>query len=215
MKVTYLGHSGFMVEMGERRLLFDPWIEGNGKAAFSLEEVRAMDADLIFVSHGHRDHGFDEAVLLTREGKAKAIGTFELINALTDRGGKGIGANIGGRFIADGLEVYLASAVHSCPFGTPCGFVVSHEGETLYHAGDTALTKDMELISELFSLDLALLPAGGHFTMGPKELAIAKAMLRPKQCLAMHFGTFPAIEQDTSLLSGMAEHMAPGQERVF
>jgi L-ascorbate metabolism protein UlaG (beta-lactamase superfamily) len=215
MKVTYIGHAGFMVEMGDKRLLFDPWIDGNEKAAFTLDGVKAMDPDLIFVSHGHRDHGFNEAILLTRDSEAKAIGTFELINVLMEKGGKGIGANIGGRFIVDGVEVYLTSAVHSCPFGTPCGFVVSYDGKTIYHAGDTALTKDMELLPELFELDLALLPAGGHFTMGPKELSLAKEMLKPKHCIAMHHGTFPAIEQDMSQLEGIAEHMAPGQERVF
>jgi L-ascorbate metabolism protein UlaG (beta-lactamase superfamily) len=213
MKLTYLGHAGFLIEMDDKRFLFDPWIDGNERAAFDLEAVRAMDADLVFVSHGHRDHGFNEAVLLTRDGKAQAIGTFELINALTDKGGKGIGANIGGRFIVDDVEIYLTSAIHSCPFGTPCGFVVSYKGQTVYHAGDTALTKDMELLPELFDLDLALLPAGGHFTMGPKELTIAKGMLKAKEYVAMHFGTFPAIEINETEIAELAGSLEPGQTK--
>jgi L-ascorbate metabolism protein UlaG (beta-lactamase superfamily) len=215
MKLTYLGHAGFLIEMDDKRFLFDPWIEGNEKAAFDLEAVERMDTDLIFVSHGHRDHGFNEAVLLTRETEAQAIGTFELINALTDKGGKGIGANIGGRFHVDGVEIYLTSAVHSCPYGTPCGFVVSYKGETLYHAGDTALTKDMELLPELFDLDLALLPVGGHFTLGLKEFPLAKSMLKAKNYLAMHFGTFPAIETEAEEIAKLADCLEPGQVKGY
>lgn len=213
MKLTYLGHAGFLVEIEDRKFLFDPWIKGNEKAAFDMGAVKNMGADLVFVTHGHRDHGFAEAVEITRDTNAKAVGVFELVNALTEKGGKGIGANIGGRFAVDGVEVYLSSAVHSCPYSVPCGFVVSYKGKTIYHAGDTAITKDMELLPKLFDIDVAFLPVGGHFTMGAHELPLAKEMLKPKKVIAMHHGTFPAIETDKEKID--AEVMEPGEKREY
>ncbi|MBD3210738.1 metal-dependent hydrolase [Candidatus Micrarchaeota archaeon] len=215
MKVTHIGHASFLVELKDKKFLFDPWVKGNEKAAFDIEEVKKMDADFVFVSHGHGDHGFAEAVEITRDTRATAIGVFELINALTEKGGTGIGANIGGRFVEDGVEIYLANAAHSCPFANPCGFVVSYKGETVYHAGDTALIKDMELLPELFDMDVALLPAGGHFTMGPDELKIARGMLKAKNYVAMHYGTFPAIEQDLKRIRELADVIGPGQSREY
>jgi len=215
MKLTYLGHAGFLAEIDDKRFLFDPWITGNDKAAFDMDAVKKMGAELVFVTHGHRDHGFDEAVEITRDTKAQAVGIFELINALKEKGGKGIGANIGGRFNIDGVEIYAAPAAHSCPYAAPCGFVVSYKGKTVYHAGDTAVLKDMELLSRLFDIDAALLPIGGHFTMGLKEFPLAKEMLKAKSYVAMHHGTFPPIETDVEKIKELADVMEPGETKEY
>lgn len=215
MKLTYLGHSGFLLEIDDKKLLFDPWIISNDKAAFDMDAVKKMDADFVFVTHGHRDHGFEEAVEISRDTKAQAIGVFELIRALKEKGGKGTGLNIGGSVTLDGVGIYAASAAHSCPYGAPCGFVVTYKGKTVYHAGDTGLLKDMELLSRLFSIDLAMLPIGGHFTMGLREFSLAKEMLKAKNYVAMHYGTFPPIETDIEKIKELADVMKPGETREY
>ncbi len=214
MKITYIGHAAFAIESGDKRLLFDPWIESNPMAAWTMEQTKVWKPTHIFITHGHRDHGFNEAVELTKNGFGKAISVFELINALAERGGKGIGANIGGRFSLDGMEIYLTEAQHTSPYGLPCGFIVRLEEKIIYHAGDTGVFKGMELISELFNIDLALLPVGGHFTMGAKELPLAKRMLKAKRIIAMHYDTFPPIKLSEEMreeIKKHAEFMKPGE----
>ncbi len=214
MKITYIGHAAFAIESEGKRLLFDPWIKGNPMAAWTMEQVKAWKPTHIFVTHGHRDHGFSEAVELTKEGLGKAVGVFELINALTEKGGKGIGANIGGRFFLDGMEIYLTEAQHTSPYGVPCGFILKLEGKTLYHAGDTGLFSGMEILAKLFDIDMAFLPVGGHFTMGSKELPLAAEMLKAKRIIAMHYDTFPAIKlspEDRNLIERRAEFIKPGE----
>lgn len=208
VKIHYIGHSAFALE-GSKRILFDPWLTGNPKATWSLEDALSFKPDYVFISHGHGDHGFSDAVEITKK-RGKAIGVFELIQALQQRGGSGIGANIGGTLKLEGVKAYVTPALHSCPYATPAGYIVEMDGVTLYHAGDTALTKEMELLGEVFEIDVALLPIGGHFTMSYKEVEKAKEMLKAKRYIGMHYNTFPPITINVEEAKKYIEVYEPG-----
>ena len=208
VRLHYIGHSAFALE-GSRKVLFDPWLTGNPKAVWDLKKALEFSPDYIFISHGHGDHGFSDAVEITKE-KGQAVGVFELIQALTQRGGKGIGANIGGTLYLDGVKAYITPALHSCPYATPAGYIVEMDGLTIYHAGDTALTKEMELLGEMFEIDVALLPIGGHFTMSYKEVKKVKEMLKAKRYIGMHYNTFPPITIDVEEAKKHIEVFEPG-----
>ncbi|MBU1886463.1 metal-dependent hydrolase, partial [Candidatus Micrarchaeota archaeon] len=211
MKLTYLGHSAFLAEINGKKLLFDPWIIGNTSATLDINEIKSLEPDLVFISHGHKDHGFKEAIDITKNTNAKAVGVFELVNALKEKGGKGIGTNIGGRLNLDGVEIYVTHAQHSCPYSSPCGFVVKYERKTIYHAGDTALTKDMAILTDLFDLDIAMVPIGGHFTMGLTELPLFNKMVKSKKYVGMHYNTFNEIGTDLNKAKQFVEIMEPGE----
>jgi len=191
MRVTYLGHAAFKVVIGGRTLLFDPWLTGNPAAPVKVEDVE--EADYIFVSHDHGDHGLEDAVDISRRTGAPIVAIFEVANKASGMGAKTVDGNIGGPIKIDGLEVVITQAVHSSASGSPTGFVVKAGSETLYHAGDTGLFSGMELIGRLYQLKLALLPIGGHYTMGPREAALAASLLKPEYVVPMHYATFPVL----------------------
>ena len=190
MKVYYIGHSAFYVEIRDKKFLFDPWISGNPMAVVDFD----IKPDYIFVSHGHFDHGFEDSIRISKESNSKLVGVFELVKKANVT--NALPGNIGG-LIKDGdVEIYITPALHSCPYGVPAGFIVKYGGNVIYHAGDTALFSDMQLLSKLYSIDLALLPIGGVYTMSPREAQIAVDFLKPKYVIPMHYNTFPAISQD-------------------
>ncbi len=195
MEVNYIGHSAFYVKILDKAFLFDPWINGNPVAKISSE----INPTHIFVSHGHKDHGLEDATKISNEKHVPLIGVFELVNV---SGAKHIlPGNIGGAIKDDEVEIYITAAQHSCPYGTPAGFIVKYADKTIYHAGDTGLFSDMKLLGELYEIDLAFLPIGGTFTMSPKEAVLAAKMLKAKTVIPMHYNTFPAIEQDPKELN--------------
>jgi len=207
-KLTYVGHAAFMLEKDNLRILFDPWVVGNPTAAFTLDQLKAFKPHYVFVSHGHRDHGLDEAVEITKES-GRAVGVFELIAELQRRGGNGVGANAGSTVKLPEVKVFLAPALHSCPYAVPVGFVLQWEDLTIYHAGDTGLTKDLEIVAR-FKPDVALIPIGGHFTLGLEEVEEAKAMVQAKRYIGMHYDTFPPIRVDKEEAKKHVELMEPG-----
>jgi len=207
--LTYVGHAAFLLEKDGLRMAFDPWVVGNPMAALSLEQLRAFQPHYIFVSHGHRDHGLDEAVELSK-ASGKVVGVFELVAEVQRRGGNGIGANAGSTVKLPEVKVFLAPALHSCPYAVPVGFVLQWDGLTLYHAGDTGLTKDLEIVAR-FKPDVALIPIGGHFTLGLEEVEEAKAMIQAKRYIGMHYNTFPPIRVDEGEARKHVELMRPGE----
>ena len=200
MKLSYYGHSCFLVEIGGKSLLFDPFITPNPLA--SHIKVDQIAADYILISHGHSDHIAD-AIEIAKRTNATVISNYEIVVWL---GKKGIESahplNHGGGRTFDFGRVKYVNAVHSSQLpdgsygGNPGGFVVENANETFYYSGDTALTYDMQFIPEEFELRFAVLPIGDNFTMGAKDAAKAAGLLKCKQVVGVHYDTFPPIKID-------------------
>ncbi|MCD6503162.1 metal-dependent hydrolase [Methanosarcinales archaeon] len=211
MKITWLGHAAFLIE-GKAKVLVDPFLEGNPKAAKKPDEV---DADVICITHAHADHIGDAGSIAKRCG-ATVVSTYEIVHYLTKKYEiDGVGMNVGGTVEVKGLKITMVPAVHTSGIiendkveygGIATGFVIEIEdGKKVYHAGDTGLTADMQIIGELYKPDVALLPIGGHFTMGIDEAVHAVKMLKPKYVIPMHYGTWPIIEADPAIFKEKAE----------
>jgi L-ascorbate metabolism protein UlaG (beta-lactamase superfamily) len=211
MKFTYLGHSAGYLETASERFLFDPFLTGNPKAAISAETI---DPSYILLTHGHQDHVGDSVAISKRSG-APIITTFELSNWLGAQGARVESLNHGGSRHFPFGRVTITIAFHSSStieeggrplyLGEPAGIVLETEGRAIYHAGDTALFSDMRLIAEETPLDLALLPIGDCFTMGPRQAKRAVEFLRPKHVVPIHWGTFPALTGDPAEFRKLAE----------
>lgn len=201
--LTWHGHSTFLLETdGGQRILIDPWLDENPASDITSDEIGALD--YILVSHGHFDH-FADCIKLAKKTNATVISTFELVSFCQSKGvEKGHGMNIGGAYVFDFGRVKLTPALHTGTIAgdengthtTDCsGFLISlNEGQRVYHAGDTALIMDMQLLNG--SVDVAILPIGDNFTMGPEDAARAVGMIEPEVVIPMHYNTFPVIEQN-------------------
>jgi L-ascorbate metabolism protein UlaG (beta-lactamase superfamily) len=210
MKLTFFGHAAAYLETASEKFLFDPFLTGNPKAPISAELV---DPTYIIITHGHGDHVGDAVSISARTG-APIITTFELANWLEAQGVKTIGLGVGGGGNFPFGRVRFTIAFHSASateeggralyLGEPAGVVVETEGKIIYHAGDTALFSDMRLIGEDAQIDLALLPIGDFYTMGPKDAAKAVGFLSPKHVVPIHFGTFPPIASDPQEFASLA-----------
>lgn len=213
--VKWLGHAAFLVTFSKTKVLIDPFLTGNPKAAMKESDIK--DVDYIMVTHTHGDHLGDAFTISKRTG-AKIVGMFEL-QELGDKEGvpqdNFVGMNKGNLTKFGEVSMGLTHADHS---GNECGALVSGDGKTIYHGGDTALFGDMKLIGELYHPDVALLPIGGFYTMSPKEAAVAAKYVGAKYTVPMHFGTFPPIQQDPEefkKLTGSASEVKilnPGEE---
>ncbi len=200
MKLTYYGHSCFLVEANGKKLLFDPFISPNELAADI--NVGQVEADFILVTHGHQDHIADAVSIAQRTG-AQVISNFEIINWFAGQGiENGYPMNHGGAAEFAFGKVKYVNAVHSSvlPDGTyggnPGGFIVDADDKVFYFAGDTALTLDMQLIPRFARLDLAILPIGDNFTMGPEDAVIAADFIQCDKVMGVHYDTFPYIKID-------------------
>lgn len=202
-RITWLGHATFLVtsEQG-KKVLIDPWLEGNPATPAPLKKIDSLD--LMLVTHGHFDH-ISDAVPIARTLKPAVVCNFETSVWLEGKGVENVtGMNKGGTVELEGLKVTMVSADHSCGIldegrivygGDAAGYVLELEnGYRIYHAGDTNVFGDMALIHELYFPDVAMLPIGGHFTMGPREAARACRLLGTKRVIPMHFGTFPILK---------------------
>lgn len=203
MRVSYHGHAVIKIETNGRIILFDPFITGNGLTDLKVEDIKP---DVIILTHGHGDH-LGDTVELAKKNDALVIGTAEIAAYIGFQGVKKTHAmHIGGSYKFDFGRVKLTPAFHGSGFvtndnqiiylGMPAGVLFMAEGKTVYHAGDTALYSDMKLIGERHPIDLAFLPIGDNFTMGPEDAAVAAKFLNPKQVVPIHYNTFPPIRQD-------------------
>jgi L-ascorbate metabolism protein UlaG (beta-lactamase superfamily) len=202
LSITWLGHSTFVLRTpAGRRLVLDPWLEGNPSSPPDLTAVNG--AELILVTHGHFDHVADAAALAKRTG-ATVVGIFELCQWLAAKGvEKTAGMNKGGSQELLGIRITMVDARHSSSFadegvntylGEAAGFVLTFEnGLTAYFAGDTSLFGDMRLIRDLYRPSLAFLPIGDLFTMDPEAAAKACEWLGVTSVIPMHYGTFPVL----------------------
>jgi L-ascorbate metabolism protein UlaG (beta-lactamase superfamily) len=223
-KLTYHGHSTFSLVTDEgTRIVIDPWFDGNPKSDKKLDEV--TEADYIFCTHGHFDH-FEDAIPLARRTGAKLVSTFEIVSFAETQGIENTHPmNIGGGFDFPFGRVKMTPALHggqvagdeSGRFTTvPGGFLFKLTGCRIYHAGDTALLTDMRLLDG--EVDVALLPIGDNFTMGPEDAVRAVEFICPKVVVPIHYNTFPAINQDPDAFRrkvgdrARVEVMSPGDE---
>ncbi len=198
VKVTWYGHACFLIESAGHRLLTDPFLSGNPLAPVGANEVAA---DYILVSHGHGDHVGDTVAIARRTG-ATVISNFEIVTWLQEQGLQNLHAqHIGGGFDHPFGRLKLTLALHGSGLpggrdgGNPTGFLLELQGRRIYHACDTGLFSDMALIGE-GGLDLAILPIGDNFTMGPDDALRAVKLLRPGQVVPIHYNTFDVIKQD-------------------
>lgn len=224
MKLTFLGHSAILLEHAGGRVLVDPFLTGNPKAAVAAD---AVEADVIVLTHAHGDHVGDSVAIAKRTG-AVVVSNVEIARRLAREGIETIGANTGGRVALPLGAVTFTAAWHSSSFddggygGLAMGAVFEIGGRRVYHAGDTALFGDMELIAR-GGLDLALLPIGDHFTMGPADAVEAVKLLRPSRVVPIHYGTFPPIVQDAGAFrdavqaatDAVVHPLAPGEVIEF
>lgn len=203
MKVSFHGHSvvKIVTESGHT-LLIDPFINGNSQTDLKVADE---SPDIILLTHGHNDHVGD-TVELAKKNDALVVAPNELADYLSWQGVRVHNMHIGGAFTFDFGKVKYTQAFHGSSYvtedqqiiytGMPGGILFSAEGKTIYHAGDTALFSDMKLIGERHPIDLAFIPIGDNFTMGPEDAAEAVRFLNPKTVVPIHYNTFPVIEQD-------------------
>jgi L-ascorbate metabolism protein UlaG (beta-lactamase superfamily) len=212
LKVTWLGHSTFLITSPKGvRLLFDPFLTSNPSCPPSAKRVGGVD--LMLISHGHSDH-CEDAAMIARETGATVVASPELAGWLERQGVKHLRAmNIGGRQRLSGLDIAMVPALHSSSapdgayLGPATGFVVRFENELkIYFAGDTALFGDMRIIRDRHAPDVAFLPIGDRFTMGPEDAAVAGEWLGVKAIVPMHYGTFPEL---TGTVDELRTHAGP------
>jgi len=200
LKITFLGHAAFMLEDGTHALAIDPFLTGNPMASTTPDQVRCTH---IALTHGHEDHVGDTVDIAKRTG-ATVIAAFELANHLQGLGVENIEpGNPGGRIQTPFGSIAFTQAFHSSSHqgtytGQPCGVVTKIGGKCLYHLGDTALFSDLRMLGERHKPDVALVPVGDRFTMGPEEGATAAEWVGAPLAVPIHYGTWPLLTSDIS-----------------
>ncbi|RCX17001.1 L-ascorbate metabolism protein UlaG (beta-lactamase superfamily) [Fontibacillus phaseoli] len=201
MKFTFLGHSSLFIDTGEYKLIVDPFLTGNPAAAVQADEIQA---DYVLLTHGHSDH-IGDAEHIARATGATIVGIVELADFFESKGLKTIGMNLGGSFKFPFGKLTFTPALHSSSvqvdgtnvyLGVAAGILLDLDGFIVYHAGDTALFSDLKLIGNRRDIDLAFLPIGDYFTMGPEDALISAEWLHPKHVVPVHYNTFGLIAQD-------------------
>ena len=225
IKLTWLGHATFRIQTPKgKTLLIDPWVMGNPACPESEKNVKSLDVMLI--THGHGDH-IGDAVEIAKKHNPKIVGIPELCGWLKKKGVTETSEmNKGGTQQVGDIKVTMVHADHSCGIldgdtlvygGEAVGYVIEFEnGVKMYHAGDTNVFGDMEIIRDLYAPEIVMLPIGDHYTMSPREAAYACNLLKPKTVIPMHFATFPVLTGRPIELAKLAKNvevleMKPGQ----
>lgn len=202
-RITWLGHATVLIQTpGGANILIDPYIKQNPK--YPKDFVLPEKIHFILLTHGHSDHIADVVPVAAQHGST-VVAVFELASYVASKGvANTIGMNLGGTVQLNEVAATMVEAKHSAGaqdefgihyVGVAAGYVLTiADGPVLYHAGDTAVFGDMKLIRELYRPEVVMLPIGGHFTMGPREAALAVRFLAPKVVLPLHFGTFPPLK---------------------
>jgi len=200
-ELTFMGHGAFEIACSRAKLAIDPFLSGNPLARIKPENLAV---DYVLLTHGHADH-LGDGIQIAKRNNATIIAPFELATYCAGQGADVHPMHIGGAFDFPFGRVKLTIAVHGSGFpaengilylGNPCGFLVTADERTIYHAGDTGLFYDMKLIGEMNRIDAALLPIGGNFTMGVEDAVKAAELLRPALAIPMHYNTFDLIKAD-------------------
>jgi len=195
VEIKWLGHAAFEIEVAGKILLIDPWLKGNPKACKRVADLKKVD--VICVTHDHGDH-LGDAIKICRQTGATFVGIYELGVYAEEQGVKDvIGINVGGTAEVKGVKITMVQAFHSALRGAPVGFIINADGKAVYHAGDTSLFGDMRLIGEIYRPNVALIPIGGYYTMGPVEAAMAVELITPNVVIPMHYQTFPVLAPST------------------
>ena len=203
MKITFLGHACFLIENDNTSIIVDPFLTGNPSAAISAAKVKA---NYVFVTHGHDDH-LGDSIAICEGNNAAAVTTVDVgAEYFGDVKFPVVTNNLGGWMPFPFGRVKTVAAVHGggAPGSLACGFVFDIDGKKIYHAGDTALTSDMAFLADE-NIDVALLPIGDFFTMGPDDAIKALGLIKPKAVIPMHYNTFPPIKQDGDAFKAKAE----------
>ena len=219
-KLTWLGHATFKITTPSGKvILVDPWIDGNPVCPKAAKKMTRVDT--VLITHGHGDH-IGDAVKIAKKFKPQMISIYETSLWLASKGVKNTtGMGKGGTIKAGEIEVTMVNALHSNGIedgkkmiygGEPCGYIVRLPGGLrIYHAGDTAIFGDMKLIAELYEPEVAMLPIGDYYTMGPREAAMAIRLLNVKHVVPMHYGTFPVLTGTPEELKKLTQDI-PGLE---
>jgi L-ascorbate metabolism protein UlaG (beta-lactamase superfamily) len=216
MEIRFLGHACFELSEGDTRVLIDPFLTGNPKAAVGPDEVEPTH---ILLTHGHVDHIGDTVALAKRTG-APVVAIVELAGEMGEEGVETFDPNLGGTVEFDWGWVRLVPAWHTSttPKGTvntPAGLVVNLGGKTVYHLGDTALFSDLRLVSERDQIDTALICIGGHYTMDRHDGVVAAELIRAREVIPCHYDTFPAIQTDAGAFKSEVEQRTSSQVVVL
>jgi L-ascorbate metabolism protein UlaG (beta-lactamase superfamily) len=210
VKLTFLGHSCFLIDDGTHKLIVDPFLNGNPVAPIKAKDIKV---DYVLLTHGHGDH-IGDVIEIAKSCDASVISNFELSIYFGQKGiKKTIGPQIGGGCNLPFGSIKMTIAHHGSTLGSelgnggsPAGFIIRIGGKTIYHAGDTGLFLDMKLIGELDKIDVALLPIGGFFTMDIHDAARAVEFLHPRRVIPMHYNTFDPIKADANEFAKKAKH---------
>ena len=207
MKITYFGHDAFLFSDEENAIIIDPFLNGNENTNTAPEDIKVSH---ILLTHGHGDH-LGDGIQIAQNNNATIIAPYELATYCSSKGVNTHPMHIGGAYDFGFFRVKLTIAHHGSAVveedgriiytGNPCGMLITIGGKTIYHAGDTGIFLDMELIGRLNKIDVALLPIGGNFTMDVDDAVEAAKMLKAELTIPMHYKTFPVIDADPEIFA--------------